>query len=62
MAKKISKVSEEKIYDYSMFTDKDGYLKGGIDVEMSSNSETQEEQVQGQERMLPEKRRKAKWY
>ena len=62
MAKKISKVSEEKLFDYSMFTNKDGYLKGGVDVEMSSNSETQEEQVQGQERMLPEKRRKAKWY
>jgi hypothetical protein len=62
MAKKISKISQEKNYDFSMFTDKDGYLKGGIDVEMSSNSETQEEQVQGQERMLPEKRRKAKWY
>ena len=62
MAKKISKISEEKLLDYSMFTDKDGYLKGGVDVEMSSNSETQEEQVQGQERMLPEKRRKAKWY
>ena len=45
-----------------MFTDKDGYLKGGVDVEMSSNSETQEEQVQGQERMLPEKKRKAKWF
>ena len=62
MAKKISKISQEKNYDFSMFTDKDGYLKGGIDVEMSSKSETQEEQVQGQERMLPEKRRKAKWY
>jgi hypothetical protein len=62
MAKKISKVSQEKLYDYSMFTDKDGYKKGGIDVEISSNSETQEEQVQGQERMLPEKKRKAKWY
>jgi len=62
MAKKISKVSEEKLLDYSMFTNKDGYLKGGVDVEMSSNSETQEEQVQGQERMLPEKKRKAKWF
>jgi hypothetical protein len=62
MAKKISKVSEEKLFDYSMFTNKDGYLKGGVDVEMSSNSETQEEQVQGQERMLPEKKRKAKWF
>ena len=62
MAKKISKISQEKTYDFSMFTDKDGYLKGGIDVEVSAPNETQEEQVQGQERMLPEKRRKAKWY
>ena len=62
MAKKISKISQEKNYDFSTFTNKDGYLKGGIDVECSAPNETQEEQVQGQERMLPEKRRKAKWY
>jgi hypothetical protein len=62
MAKKISKISQEKIFDYSMFTNEDGYLKGGVEIECSAPNETQEEQVQGQERMLPEKKRKAKWF
>ena len=51
-----------QVGDHNKFLNSDGYLKGGIDVEVSSKDETQLEQVKGQRRMLPEKRTKAKWY
>jgi len=51
-----------QVGDFNKFLNSDGYKKGGIDVEVSSAQETQEEQVKGQRRMLPEKRTKAKWY
>jgi len=44
------------------FTDKDGYLKGGVEIETTNPSETQEQEVQGQVNILKEKNRKAKWY
>ena len=57
MAKTTGKhVNEEQ------FTDKDGYLKGGVEIEMSEPDETQEQEVQGQGNILTEKKRKAKWY
>ena len=48
--------------DFSQFTNSDGTLKGGIDVEMTNPQETQVDQVGGQRRMLADKKRKAKWY
>ena len=48
--------------DFSQFTNSDGTLKGGIDVEVTNPQETQEVPVGGQKGMLPEKRRRAKWY
>jgi hypothetical protein len=48
--------------DFSQFTNQDGYMKGGVDVEVSNPLETQEQQVRGQRRMMPEKRTKAKWF
>ena len=51
-----------QVGNHNKFLNSDGYLKGGIDVEVSSKDETQLEQVKGQRRMLPEKRTKAKWY
>ena len=48
--------------DFSAYTQSDGLLKGGIDVEMTNPKETQLEQVGGQRRMLADKKRKAKWY
>ena len=48
--------------DFSQFTNSDGTLKGGIDVEMTNPQETQVDQVGGQNRMLADKKRKAKWY
>jgi len=44
------------------FTDKDGYLKGGVEIETTNPSETQEQEVQGQGNILKEKKRTAKWY
>ena len=52
----------KKNIDFAMFTDKDGYKKGGIDVELSNPQETQEQPVQGQGKILLEKKRSAKWY
>jgi hypothetical protein len=48
--------------DFAQFTNSDGTLKGGIDVEVSNPQETQVEPVGGQRRMLAEKKRSAKWY
>jgi hypothetical protein len=48
--------------DFAQFTNPDGTLKGGIDVEVSNPQETQVVPVGGQRAMLPEKKRSAKWY
>jgi|DEB0MinimDraft_12_1074336.scaffolds.fasta_scaffold91246_2 hypothetical protein len=48
--------------DHQMFVDKDGYKKGGVEIEMTKPNETQTEKVGGQRRMLSEKKRSAKWY
>jgi len=50
------------LVDHSQFTQPDGLLKGGIDVEVSNPQETQVVPVGGQRAMLPEKKRSAKWY
>jgi hypothetical protein len=52
----------KKDLNQKMFTNKDGYVKGGIEIETTNPTETQEEQVQGQGKILKEKNRKAKWY
>ena len=46
----------------SWFTNKDGYVEGGKEIETTSPQETQEQEVQGQGNILGEKKRKAKWY
>jgi len=48
--------------DFSAYTQSDGLLKGGIDVEVSKPNETQEQPVRGQRRMMTDKRKIAKWY
>ena len=48
--------------NHSKYTNAEGYLVGGIDVEMSKPNETQTDVVQGQGNILPEKKRSAKWY
>jgi hypothetical protein len=48
--------------NFAQFTNSDGTLKGGVDVEVSNPQETQVEPVGGQRRMLSEKKRSAKWY
>jgi len=62
MKKKNTKIGQSKEVDHSKFTDKDRYLVGGVEVEMSNPQETQVEVVQGQRNILPEKKRSAKWY
>ena len=52
----------KKDLNQEMFTNKDGYVEGGIDVEMTNPSDTQEQEVQGQGNILAEKKRKAKCY
>ena len=52
----------KKGLNHEMFTNKDGYVEGGIDVEMTNPSDTQEQEVQGQGKVRPEKRRKSKAY
>ena len=47
--------------DHSQFLNTDGYAQA-VDIEMTNPQETQLEQVGGQRAMLPEKKRKAKWY
>ena len=48
--------------DHHMFLNKDGFAKGGVEVEVSKPTETQSVQVKGQRRMLDEKKSKADWY
>ena len=48
--------------DHDMFLNKDGLLNGGVEVEVSKPTETQDVKVQGQRRVLSEKQRTAKWY
>ena len=62
MKNKKAKIDQSKEINFEKFTDKNGNLLGGIEVEMSNPQETQEQQVGGQRRMLPEKKRIAKWY
>jgi hypothetical protein len=62
MKKKNTKIGKSKEVNFSKFTDKQGNLLGGVDVEMSNPQETQVEVVQGQGNILSEKKRSAKWY
>ena len=55
-------VDKKKNLNHEMFTNKDGYVEGGKEIEMPNPAETQEEEVQGQGNILAEKKRKAKWY
>ena len=52
----------KKSLNHEMFTNKDGYVEGGKEIEMTDPSEMQEAEVQGQGNILAEKKRKAKWY
>ena len=52
----------KKDLNHEMFTNKEGYVEGGKEIEMTNPAETQEQEVQGQGNILGEKKRKAKWY
>ena len=55
-------VDKKKNLNHEMFTNKDGYVEGGIEIKGTNPQETQEQEVQGQGNIKPEKKRKAKWY
>ena len=58
-----TKDSKAKVnVNHSKYTDAQGYLVGGVDIEMSNPQETQIQEFQGQGSILPEKKRSAKWY
>ena len=59
---KKSKNTEAKHVDHDMFVNKDGFLNGGVEIEVSKPTETQSVQVKGQRAMLAEKKSKADWY
>jgi hypothetical protein len=59
--KKTSRSTYGNLVDHSQFINSDGYAQS-VDIEMTNPQETQLEQVGGQKRMLPDKKRKAKWY
>jgi len=48
--------------DHDMFTNKDGFLNGGVEIETTKADETQSVQVRGTKRMLSEKKKDADWY
>ena len=48
----------KKGLNHEMFTNKDGYVEGGKEIEMTNPSETQEAEVQGQGNILAEKKEK----
>ena len=62
--KKNKKSSHEGMahVNHDMFLNKDGFLNGGVEVEVSKPTETQSVQVKGKRRMLAEKKSKADWY
>jgi hypothetical protein len=58
-----TKDSKAKVdVNYSKYTNADGYLVGGVDIEITNPAETQKQEVQGQGSILSEKKRSAKWY
>ena len=58
-----TKDSKAKVdVNHSKYTNSDGYLVGGVDIETTNPAETQTQEVQGQGSILSEKKRSAKWY
>ena len=58
-----TKDSKAKVdVNHSKYTNKEGYLVGGVEIEMSNPQETQIQEVQGQGSILSDKKRSAKWY
>ena len=58
-----TKDSKAKVdVNFSKYTNADGYLVGGVEIETTNLAETQTQEVQGQGSILPEKKRSAKWF
>ena len=54
--------TQQQEFDNSDITKNIMGLVGGVDIEMSKPNETQTDVVQGQGKILTEKKRSAKWY
>ena len=48
--------------NHDMFTNKDGFPNGGVEIETTKADETQSVQVRGTRNMLSEKKKDADWY
>ena len=59
---KKEKANGKKQVDHSMFTNKDGFLDGGVEIKATSFKDTQSVQVRGTRNMLSEKKKDADWY
>ena len=51
----------DKGVDHKQFINKDGYLKGGVDITIPEEIPTKNK-VGGQRRMLKDKKSEVKWY
>ena len=52
----------KKGLNHEMFTNKDGYVEGGKEIETTNPQETQSFAVKGQKGVLPEKKKQAKLF
>ena len=48
--------------NHDMFTNKDGFPNGGVEIETTKADATQSVQVRGTRNMLSEKKKDADWY
>ena len=48
--------------NHDMFTNKDGFPNGGVEIETTKADTTQSVQVRGTKKMLSEKKKDADWY
>ena len=48
--------------EFSKYTDKQGNMLGGVEIETTNPIDTQIAEVQGQGSLLSEKKRSVKWY
>jgi len=48
--------------NHSKYTNAEGYLVGGVEIETTNPAETQTQEIQGQGSILSDKKRSAKWY
>jgi hypothetical protein len=53
---------ESNLLITQIYTNADGYLVGGVDIEMSNPKKLKLKKFKVKEKFFPEKKRSAKWY